>query len=328
MAKATIVGAGAIGGIIAARMAMQGHQVSVVARGAHLQAIAKQGLTLDDRLTGQRHTVDVAHSDDPAEFGIQDLVVIGLKGPAIPDMLPRLSPLLGPDTVVVPAINGVPWWYFHRAGGRFDGARITCLDPAANLASALPLGHVVGCVVHLAGMVAGPGVVVHTANRNMIVGEPAGGSSDRVKRLADWWNRCDMTTRVSEDIRFDIWTKLLGNLAFNTVAALTGCRTDQMIDDPAIRELLRTLMDEGRGVAQAYGVDGLMDSEQRIDMARSIGRARPSTLQDFDNGRRPEIEGLIGSVIELAQWQQVPVPTVRYVAALLTAKARAAGLID
>lgn len=328
MADVCVVGAGAIGGIVAARMALAGHRVSVIARGAHLQAIREDGLVLDDRVDGARHTVRLAASDDPAAFGRQDLVVIGLKGPAIPAMLPRLAPLVGPDTVAVPAINGIPWWYFHRHAAPHAGRRIVCLDPRGDLFAALDCDRVIGCVVLLAGEVSKPGTVVHTAVRKMIIGEPSGELTPRLQRLADWWNGCGFEITQSPQIRRDIWWKLTGNLSFNPLAALTGYRTDQLIDDPDLVEVLRAMIEEGRLVAAAYGAPVDVDADTRIRMARAIGRARASTLQDFEAGRRPEIEGLIGSVIELADRAGVPVPTIRHVAALLTARARFLGLLE
>lgn len=328
MADVCVVGAGAIGGIVAARMALAGHRVSVVARGAHLQAIREGGLVLDDRLNGAEHTVKLAASDDPGAFGRQDLVVIGLKGPAIPAMLPRLAPLVGSDTLVVPAINGIPWWYFHRAGAPHAGRRIACLDPRGDLFAALDCDRVIGCVVLLAGEVSRPGTVVHLAVSKMIIGEPSGELTPRLRRLAGWWNGSGLEAVLSSQIRREIWMKLTGNLSFNTVAALTGCRTDQLIEDPDLVEVLRAMIEEGRRVAAACGAPVDIDADARIRMARAIGRARPSTLQDFEAGRRPEIEGLIGSVIELADQAGVPVPTIRHVAALLTARARSLGLLE
>lgn len=327
MAKVCVVGAGAIGGIIAARMALAGHDVRVVARGAHLAAIRAGGLRFSDRIDGTEHTVSLDANDDPAAFGRQDLVVIGLKGPAIPAMLPRLAPLVGPDTLVVPAINGIPWWYFHRDAGPHAGSRIACLDPRGDLFGALDCERIVGCVVLLAGEVAEPGRVVHNAVRRMIVGEPSHTVTPRVRQLADWWTGSGFDIQVSDAIRRDIWWKLTGNLSFNTVAALTGYRTDQLIDDPALVEVLRAMIEEGRAVAAVYGAPVDTGADARIEAARLIGRARPSTLQDLESGRRPEIEGLVGSVIELAQRAGVPVPTIRHVTALLTARARHLGLM-
>lgn len=327
MAKVCVVGAGAIGGIVAARMAMAGHEVGVVARGEHLAAIRAGGLRFDDRLTGESHRVPMPASGDPAAFGLCDLVVLGLKGPAVPAMLPRLAPLLGPSTIVVPALNGIPWWYFHRDRAAPDDPRIACLDPDGGCARALDPDRVIGCVVHVAGVIVEPGRVAHTANPAMILGEPDNSSSERVRRVAGWWRDSGFDTRISQDIRQDIWVKLLGNVSFNPVAAITGYLANQIIDDPEILELIRVMIDEAKRVAAAWGVPIDMDFETRIEMARSIGAAKLSMLQDFDAGRRPEIEGIIGSVIELAQRADIEVPALRHVRALVTARARVLGLL-
>ena len=328
MAKVCVVGAGAIGGVVAARMAHAGHQVSVVARGSHLQAIRDKGLWLEDRTaSGERIKVTVKASHHAQDFGPQDLVVLGVKGPAIADMLPTLPTLLAPHTMVVPAINGLPWWYFHREGSAEQGLRIGCLDPHDTMFQALDCDRVIGCVVHVAAEVIEPGHITQTAPSKMIIGEPSNEPSARLEQLAVWWRESGFEVVMSRAIRRDIWIKLIGNLSFNPVAALTGYRMDQIVADEALLDVIRPMIDESKRVAAAYGVRIDMSTEARIDMARSIGQARLSTLQDIEAGRRPEIEGLMGSVIELADRKKIPVPTTRHLAALLTARARQLGLI-
>ncbi len=335
MANVCVVGAGSIGAIVAVRMAQAGHTVSVVARGAHLEAIRRDGLTLidasatvaDPQAAATTTTVRLAASADPRDFGVQDLVVLGVKAPSIDALLDPIAPTVGADTIVVPAINGIPWWYFHRDGSSRPGRVIRCLDPQGTMFQRLDPDRIVGCVVYAAAEIPRPGVVRQTAGGRMVIGEPAGPATDRTQRLADWWNASGLETRIDDDVRHAIWIKLTGNLSFNPVAAITGYRTDQMVADEALLDVIRAMIDEAKAVAAALGTTVRVDTEQRVQMARSIGRSRPSTLQDFEAGRRPELEGLLDAVIELAAETGVPVPTIRHVAALTWARARQLGLV-
>ena len=349
--RITVIGAGSVGGVMAFRLARAGHEVSVIARGDHLGAIQARGLTLiegSDRENPNHRpeTIAMQASDDPAVLarasGPSDLIIIALKAHSIPQMLPRLSPLLKDQTRVVAAINGVPWWYFSGHGGRHAGRSLQNLDPEGRAALAIDSSRLVGCIVHLSAEVPAPGVVRHTAGKRLILGEvldreTGGGqasgddSRSRSRRLgaADIAVLCGdagFTAEHTPDIRREVWTKLIGNLSFNPVSALTGLRMDGLCADPQVCELLRTLIDEGKAVASAMGVAVTIDADARIAMARSLGPVRTSTLQDFESGRPPELDALVGAVIELAQWYQVPVPALRQVYALAQAKARALGL--
>ncbi len=325
--RVCVIGAGAIGGVIAAWLARAGHQVKVVARGDHLAALQTRGLQLEDRIAGSDFTVRVDARNSAAGLGHQDLVVLGVKGPAMAEVLPQIGPLLGNDTMVLPAINGVPWWYFLKEGGQFDGQPIKALDPGGHLLTLIPAQHLVGCVVHVAGEMMAPGVIAQTAHRKLIIGDVQRGTSKRLEALGLALNQAGFEAVVSADIRRDLWVKLIGNLAFNPLAALTGMRMDEMLAQPGLVALARRLIEESNQVARALGVETGIDTETRITMARTIGRARLSTLQDFEKGRRPELEGLLGSVIELAARVHQPVPTIEHVAALTYARARALGLI-
>lgn len=321
--KVCIVGAGAIGGTIGARLARAGSEVSVLARGAALQAIGRDGLVLlDGPEGGRRWSVPVRAAASAAELGVQDVVVLGVKTPAIAGLLPALAPLLGEGTCVLPAINGIPWWYFHREGSTSQGEPIRCLDPEGAMLAALDPDRIVGCVVHLAGEVREPGVVHHTAGRRLILGEPKRGCSERLERLARTLADAGFQADVTDDIRFEIWTKLVGNLSFNPIAAITGYRMDQICADEDVLDVIRAMMDEGKRVAAAFGVEVRIGNEARIDMARELGAARISTLQDFEARRRPELEALLLAVIELAGRAGVPVPTIRQVTTLAEARAR------
>lgn len=325
--RVAVLGAGAIGGVIAARMARAGHQVSVTARGEHLQAIEACGLRLEDRIAQDSFTVAVQAASTAIRWPVQDLVVLGVKAPALEAIADQIPSLIGPDTLVVPALNGVPWWYFQREAGRFDGARIHCLDPRSLLQRLIAPDRIIGCVVHVAGEVLAPGVVAQTAHRKLVLGELDHRPSARLDALANTLTAAGFESPTEVPIRKALWIKLIGNVGFNPLAALTGLRMDQMLEDPALVEVARALIDEGNAVATALGIDTEMGSQARIEMARSIGKARLSTLQDFEKGRRPELEGLLGAVLEIAGWLELRLPTVEMITALTTARARHLGLL-
>ncbi len=331
--KICVVGAGAIGGLLAFRLAAAGHDVSVVARGAHREAIAARGLTLVDHQAGGSASSQPMHAtDDPSSLGVQDVVFIGLKAHAIPDLLPRIVPMIGPDTMLVPAINGVPWWYFQNEGGPNDGLVVRSVDPSATLHGLVKASSIVGCVVHAAAEVREPGVVHHTKGRGFIVGEIdrslADPSTARVERLAAALREARLDATISQDIRRDVWAKLIGNLSFNPVAALTYADMSRLCASDGLLDILRPMLVEGMAVAAAYGVVIAMTPDQRIDVARHLGRARISMHQDFEAGRKPEIDAIVGAVVELAERVGVPMPTTRLVMALVRERAISDGLID
>jgi 2-dehydropantoate 2-reductase len=330
--KICIVGAGAIGGALAFRLASSGHDVSVVARGAHLDAIVERGLTMVDHLDGGKTaTVRVAASDDPADLGPQDVVIIGLKAHAIPAMLPRLAPQVGPDTVVVPAINGLPWWYFQREGSRHDGMVVHSVDPQGTMSRTLAAERIVGCVVHIAAEVREPGVVHHTAGRMLIIGEIDRSLADPItKRLESLRAALDgggFDTTMSRDVRYDVWAKLIGNLSFNPVAALTYAHMGRICADEGLLDVIRAMLREGMAVADAYGIRIAMTPDERIDVARHLGAARISMHQDFRAHRKPEIDAIVGAVIELAERVDVAVPITRMVRSLVVQRAVSEGLV-
>jgi 2-dehydropantoate 2-reductase len=320
--KVCVVGAGAIGGWTAAWMARAGHEVSLVARGAHLEALKRDGLTLVSR--GARSTHPLPASGDPAAFGAQDVVFLCLKTYSIADMLPRLAPLVAPETVVVPAINGLPWWYFHKAGTR-DGATIDCLDPDGRMFAALAPRHIVGCVVHGAAEVTAPGVVSHTAGGRFILGEPDGSRSERLLRLARAMAAAGFDAPVTADIRVEIWTKLIGNLSYNPVAALTLAWMHEINANADLLALIRAMMEEAMRVAQAYGARVPMTVDERIEVARKIGRSKISMHQDVERGRPLEVDAIIGSVAELGRKAGIATPMITAMLALLAERARHLG---
>jgi 2-dehydropantoate 2-reductase len=318
--KICVVGAGAIGCWFGAWMARAGHEVSLLARGAHLAALQAGGLRFEDG--DRRETFAVRAAADPSELGRHDLVLIGLKAYSIAGMLPRLAPLMGADTVVMPAINGLPWWYFYKEGGRFDGSRIRCLDRDNSMFAALDPRHLVGCVVHGSAEVVAPGVARHNSGDRFIVGEPDGTASPRIAALAAAMREAGFDAPVTPRIREEIWTKLAGNLSYNPVAALTLARMDEMNANEDLLALIRPLIAETIAVAAAYGVTIPVTVEERIGIARKIGRAKISMHQDIERGRPLETDGIIGSVVELARRAGVATPMASAVLALVEERGR------
>lgn len=324
--KVCVVGAGAIGGVLAFRLAAAGHDVSVIARGAHRAAIASRGLTLVDHQDDQRTATQPMQAvEDPASLGPQDLVFIGLKAHAIPELLPRVATLVGPTTMLVPAINGVPWWYFQREGSVHDGLVVHSVDPAGNMHAMVRASSIIGCVVHAAAEVREPGVVHHTGGKGFIVGEIDRALPDpktaRIERLAAALRDARLDATVSSDIRKDVWSKLIGNLSFNPVAALTYAHMGRICGSEALLDVIRPMLREGLAVASAYGIEIGMTPDQRIDVARYLGAARISMHQDFEAHRKPEIDAIVTAVIELAGRVDVPVPITRMVEALVRQRA-------
>jgi len=324
--KVAVVGAGAIGGVLGAKLAARGHDVSLIARGAHLAAIRNDGLKLVDHVGEASGSYLLPASSEPADFGAQDLVIIALKAHAIAAMLPRLRPLLKDDTVVVPAINGLPWWYFYREAGPYEGRSVRTLDADGTMFAELDCRHIVGCVVHAAGEVRAPGEVHHTGGRRLILGEPDNSKSERLQRLCALLDDAGLEAQPSERIRLDVWIKLLGNMSFNPVAALTGYLMNQICADEDVLDVIRPMMREGMAVSAHYGYPMPMTPDERIDLARQLGAAKISMLQDIERRRPLELAPIVGGVMELAELAGLPVPTIRMVHALAQARARALGI--
>ena len=324
--RVAIVGAGSIGAVIGARLAASGHEVVLVARGAHLAAIRRDGLTLVDHVGTASGVYRLPASDEPSQFNVQDLVVIGLKAHAIGAMLPKVSALVGPHTTVVPAINGLPWWYFHREGSALAGSSLHTLDPGGTMFSALDPAHILGCVVHIAAEVRAPGEVHYTGGKRLILGEPDRSMSPRLEAVANALDAAGFATERSPDIRLAVWIKLLGNLSFNPVAALTGYLMNQIVADEDVLGVIRAMMLEGMAVSAHYGYPMPMTPDQRIDLARQLGAAKISMLQDLEQRRPLELAAIVGAVIELADMAGIAVPTIRHVHGLTLGRARALGV--
>lgn len=298
--KVCVVGAGAIGGLIGARLALAVQaQVSAIARGETLQALRTHGWRL--RAEGALHTCPAQATDDPAELGVQDVVVIAVKGPALPTVAGKVGPLLGPRTIVLPAMNGVPWWFYEG---------LQSVDPGGLVARAIPLTAVVGCVVHASASTSQPGLVEHQRGMGLIIGEPSGVSSERVQRLGELLTHAGFDATVSPRIRDDIWYKLWGNLSTNPVSALTGATTDQIIGDPLVSRFCVDVMTEARAVGERIGCHLEQTPAQRHDITRKLGVFKTSMLQDAEAGRALELDAIVGAVREIGARVGVPTPNI------------------
>jgi 2-dehydropantoate 2-reductase len=318
--KVCVVGAGAIGGLVASGFARAGHEVCLVARGAHLDALRAKGLTL---ISGDKREVFALRaSDEPADLGAQEVVFLCLKTPSIAAMLPRLKPLVARDTVVVPAINGLPWWYFYKEGGKLDGQTVACLDPEGTLFRALDPRHVLGCVVHAAAQVLEPGVVRHTAGREFLIGEPDRSRSARAERMVAAMNAAGFQAKLAVDIRVEIWLKLTGNLSYNPVAALALAHMDDIHGNPGLLALVRSLIEETMRVAQAYGVRVPITVDERIAIAKKLAGAKISMHQDVERRRPLEVDAIVGAVVELARKAGVATPMTDAIHALVAERAK------
>lgn len=323
--KVCIAGAGAIGAFIGTRLALAGEsQVSVLARGATLDAIRQHGLRLQEG--GTVRAAPVAASDNAADLGVQDVVVIAVKGPALAAVAQACRPLIGLHTLLLPAMNGVTWW-FGAGCTAIGDAPLQSIDPGGHIAAALPLAQVIGCVVHASVATEGGGLARHVMGQGLIIGEPLGGVSDRVTQLAGLLQRAGFEGTASPDIRRDIWFKLWGNMTMNPVTALTGATVDKVLDDPLTRNFCSQAMLEAQAVGARIGCAIAQTPEDRHAIARKLGAFKTSMLQDVEAGRPVELEALVGAVRELAQRVGVATPTIDTLYGLARLQARVRGLL-
>ena len=322
--KICIFGAGAIGGFLAVRLLQAGAEVSLVARGPHLAAMKARGLTLIEN-GDRRSTVPVEASDNPADLGPQDYVIVTLKAHSVPPVVDRMQPLIGPDTTIVSGVNGVPWWYFHKHGGRFEGTRLASVDPGDRQWKGLGPDRVLGCVVYPAAEVVEPGVIRHVEGNRFSLGEPDGSRSDRALALSRVLGAAGLRAPVRPRIRDEIWIKLWGNLSFNPISALTHATLDVLCTDPGTRSVARNMMLEAQEIAQKLGVRFPIDVERRIDGGAAVGAHRTSMWQDLEAGRPMEIDALVTAVQELGHLTETATPTIDIVLALIRLRARMAG---
>src|SRR6185503_2424054 len=319
--KICVYGAGAIGGLMAAWLARAGHEVSLVARGAQLDAIRRDGLRV--RSQGKTESFKIKADANPAAFGAQDYVLVTVKAQNLTEVADSIAPLLGRDTSVVTAMNGVPWWFFH--GLKRHDSRLESLDPGGTLSRAVPTERVVGCVIHLAASTPEPGLVSHNMGARLILGEPGGENTARTKRIAEALTGAGFEAVVSNTIEKDFWVKLLGNVSFNPVSALTVSTADRLIQNDEVKAYMVEIMREVLAIGRAVGVDANIDPEQRIDMARALGPFKTSMLQDLEAGKRLEIDGLLAGTLEIARKAGVRAPSTESLFGLIRARAQSTG---
>jgi len=312
MTKICVFGAGAIGGYVGARLAMAGEaDVSLVARGAHLAAMQAQGLTL--KQAGETHAVRPKVTDDPRELGHQDFIILTLKAHGVAGVIDQLMPLIGRDTAILFAQNGIPWWYFHGLGGPLEGTRLESVDPGGTIWNRIGPERALGCVVWQAAEIEAPGVIAHHYGDRMPIGEPAGEKTARAALLSRLLTGAGIKSPVRPNLRNEIWLKLWGNLSFNPVSVLTEGTLAGLAADPGTRRVIATMMEEARRVGEALGVTFTVSAEERIDMAAKVGAHRTSMLQDVAAGRPTELNALLGVVIELAKLVQIDTPSLQLV---------------
>jgi 2-dehydropantoate 2-reductase len=323
--KVCIYGAGAIGGWIGAGLAQAGCRLNVVARGATLEALQRDGLSV---VRGEQRTRAAVNAvANPDELGVQDLVVVAVKAPALAAVAERIAPLLGPDTIVLTAMNGVPWWFLQGGfGGPLAGTQLEAVDPGGKIDAAIPAHHVIGCVVHASCSLDGPGVVRHHFGNGLIIGEPSGEATPRAKQLEALLKQAGFEARLSPQIQKDVWYKLWGNMTVNPISALTRATTNLILDDELVRGLISTIMLEAREIGERIGVPIAESPEDRHAVTRKLGAFKTSMLQDVEAGRPVELDALVSAVRELGQRAGVKTPFTDALLGLARLQARQLGL--
>jgi 2-dehydropantoate 2-reductase len=306
--KICVVGAGAIGGLLAAKLHASGETVSLLARGAHLAAIRENGLHLVEE--GGEIAADVRASDRIEDLGPQDLVILGVKAHQLSDLVDRLPALYGPETMVMTAQNGIPWWYFFKQGGPYEGRTLESVDPGGRIARALPVERVIASVVYPAAEIVAPGRIRHIEGNRFSLSEIDNVETPRIARLAEAFRRAGFKAPVVSDIRAEIWTKLWGNLSFNPISALTHATLEDLCRYPLTRALATEMMREAQIVGEKLGVRFRVSIERRLAGGEAVGAHKTSMLQDIESGRALEADALIGSIVELARLTETPTPHI------------------
>lgn len=308
--KYAVVGAGAIGGYLGAKLALAGEDVTFIARNRNLAAINSQGMQLLMPDGSTQHASAVRAVEDPAHAGVQDVVLLTTKAHQVRELLPGLRSLFGPQTVVVTMINGIPWWYFQKLGGVYDGQRLVSVDPDGALATGIEIDRIIGSIVYPAAELVQPGVVKVVEGNRFTLGELDNQRTPRIEALSKSLIAAGFKAPVSRDIRSEIWVKLWGNLTFNPVSALSHATLEDICTFPLTRELASRMMTEAQVVAEKLGVEFKVSLDQRIAGAQAVGAHKTSMLQDVEQGRALELEALVGSVVELARITDTPTPTI------------------
>ena len=323
--KIAIVGAGSIGGWIGAKLSRcSGVQLSVFARGATLAALQSDGLQL--QLKGQTIQAQVVASNRAAELGVQDVVILAVKAPAVRDVAAQIKPLLGPHTLLLSAMNGVPWWFFEGFGGAWAGSQLQSVDPQGQIAALLPPAHIIGSVVHASCATSRPGVIQHNFGNSLIIGEPSGQDTPRVQALLALLEEAGFDASISPQIQKDIWYKLWGNMTMNPISALTGETIDKILGDDLLRGFVSAVMLEAKAIGEKIGIPMAQQPEDRHQVTLKLGAFKTSMLQDVEAGRVVELDALVSSVREIGQLVQLPTPYTDALLGLARVHARKRGL--
>jgi len=308
-----VVGAGAIGGFIGAMLSKSGEDVTLIARGAHLRAMSERGLKIHGSI-GEFVTHPKV-TDDPASIKNVDVLILTLKAHSLSAIAPSLSSLIGPSTSIVSAQNGIPWWYFYRHEGNFDGLRLEAVDPGGTMSSYFPPEKTIGCVIYCSTIVSEPGVIEHLEGTRFAIGEPDGSRSDRCHNIAQAFIRSGLRCPIRSNIRRDIWVKLMGSVAFNPISALTRATLEEIVECPETCELSAQIMNEANALATRLGIEVAITSEQRLVGAQKVGHHKTSMLQDVEAVRPLEWESIVGALVELGTKLNVPMPQTKAIAA-------------
>ena len=322
--KICVVGAGAIGGWMGVKLAQAGHEVSVLARGATLAAIQQNGLQLIEG--GATSSVSVTAAASPTELTTPDLLIVAVKAPGLRDAALSIKSLIGPNSIVLTAMNGVPWWFFDRADRPLNGTQLASIDPSGEIAASIPAGRVIGCVVHAACSVDAPGVIRHKMGQRLIIGEPGGGASARLKALHETLAGAGFEPESSVDIQRDVWFKLWGNMTMNPVSAITGATTDKILDDELTREFCSAVMREAQAIGNKIGIQIDQSTEARHAITRKLGTMRTSMLQDVEANKGIELDALVAAVREIGRKVGVATPFTDAMLGLTRLMARGRGL--
>ncbi len=326
--KICVYGAGAIGGYLAACLHDAGADVSLIARGPHLEAIQNHGLQL--KISGETRLYNLKASNAPSDFGEQDYIIIALKAHGITHITEAIKPLLGPNTAVVSAVNGLPWWYFFKANTNtdLDDKHLQSVDPDGKIWNSIGANRAIGCVVYPACEISEPGTITHIEGERISLGEPSGEMTERMKILSELMIKGGLKAPQKKRIRDEIWIKLWGNCSFNPVSALTGASLDKIAEDPSTRKIVRDIMQESMEIGERLSIRFAVSIEDRINGAGKIIGHKPSTRQDIEMGRPLEIDPLVTVLIELAQHLNIETPTLTSVSSLLKLQARTLGLYN
>ena len=320
--KIAIIGAGAIGGYVGVKLALAGEDLSFIVRGANLEAIRKNGMKLVMHDGSEHVARNVRATNDYAEAGVQDMVILAMKAHQLEAVVDDLPKLIGPQTLIVTMQNGIPFWYFHQHGGALAGSVVKSVDPSGRIAAAVPAAQVIGCVVYPASELVAPGVVRHIEGDRFPVGELDGRTSERVQRVSDCFVKAGFKAPVLDNIRAEMWLKLWGNLTFNPISSLAHATLVDICQYPLTRELAAAMMTEAQDVANKLGISFRVGIDKRIAGAEKVGKHKTSMLQDIEAGRAPEIDALVGSVVELGRLTNTPTPHIDTVYALVKLLAR------